>query len=213
VRIARLATGAALVGPILYILVGAIPKGNDLDRDTTVFDLDPVWTVATASADDVWTPDFRGFDERSDWTVRVGDQSVEAARFFFVDQRQGEELIQYNNAIAPDSLLASNRVFGPVGPDRRIVQEALLFDDVGPRISWYWYRVAGFDTPFSTNAKLLEIVAFFRRSPAAELVTMSARCAPDDCTDAAKALRAAVGGPEVLEADSTGAADGAEPGG
>lgn len=65
-----------------------------------------------------------------------------------------------------------------------------------PRVVWYWYRVAGFDTPLASKAKLLEILAFFRRYAASELVTLSAECAPEDCLEAAQALRAATGVPQ-----------------
>ncbi len=50
--------------------------------------------------------------------------------------------------------------------------------------------------PFPSKAKLLEIVSFFRRSIAAELVTISAACMPDNCADAAQALWATMGGGE-----------------
>jgi len=152
-----------------------------------------------AGPEPTWTPDFKGIDSRAAWLVSVDGHPVEAARHYFRDQRPGEELIQYNNFVAPDSLLVSERMFGPVGSDRRIVREAILWESDVPRIAWYWYRVAGFDTPFENKAKLLEIIAFFRRSPAAELVTRSVRCAPDSCTEAARLLRATVGGPSVLD--------------
>lgn len=199
IRAARLATTAALVGPFLYLAFGAIPRRGEPVRDTVIFDLDPAWAVTPEESGDAWTPDFRGFDQRADWELSVGDHTVDLARYYFLDQRQGEELIQYANVIAADSLLVSSRVFGPVGPDNRLVRESMFFADDGPRIAWHWYRVAGVETPFAANAKALEILAFFTRSQTAELVTMSARCAPDDCVEAALALRAAVSGPGLLE--------------
>jgi exosortase len=200
-RAATVATAAALVGPILYMAVGALPRGGEVEQDAGVFDIHDAWVTAPVEAgpEPTWTPDFKGIDGRAAWLVSVDGHPVEAARYYFLDQRPGEELIQYNNFVAPDSLLVSERVFGPVGPDRRIVREAILWESDVPRITWYWYRVAGFDTPFENKAKLLEIVAFFRRSPAAELVTLSVRCAPESCTDAARALRATVGGPTVFD--------------
>ena len=64
-----------------------------------------------------------------------------------------------------------------------------------PRVVWYWYRVAGIDTPFPTKAKFLEIVSFFRRSAAAKLVTLSAACDGKSCVDATEVLRMALAGP------------------
>ena len=200
-RAATLATVAALVGPVLYMAVGALPRGSAIEQDQEVFDIDASW-VSTPVAEGVepaWIPDFKGIDSRAAWLISVDGHEVEAARHYFRDQRPGEELIQYNNFVAPDSLLVSERMFGPVGSDRRIVREAILWESDVPRIAWYWYRVAGFDTPFENKAKLLEIIAFFRRSPAAELVTLSVSCAPDSCTEAARLLRATVGGPSVLD--------------
>ena len=188
----------ALLGPILFVGVGVMHSVGELDRGPEVFDVNDAW--ATRPSAENWTPDFRGIDERAEWAVSVEDTRIEATRFYFRDQRHGEELIQWGNVIAPDSLVVSERVIGPIGVNRRLVREAILFTNDAPRIAWYWYRVAGFDTPFPSKAKLLEILAFFRRSPAAELVVMSAVCEPDNCGDAAVALRAAVGGPGVLEA-------------
>lgn len=88
-----------------------------------------------------------------------------------------------------------DRIIGPIGPERRFVHEAVIRDRETPRIAWYWYRVAGFDTPFEIKAKLLEILAFFGRHPAAELVVLDAECAPEDCREAAMRLRTAFGVP------------------
>ena len=126
-----------------------------------------------------------------------GFDQVHAMRQYFMDQRQGDELIGYPNTIAADSMLMSDRVIGPVGTDRRFLHEAVIRTTAEPRVVWYWYRVAGFDTPFESKAKLLEILAFFKRSAAAELVTLSAVCSPDDCRDAGNVLRRAMGAPSL----------------
>jgi EpsI family protein len=127
------------------------------------------------------------------WLGIQNGAEIQAVRHYFIDQKQGEELIQNGNAIAPDSLLVVERFVGPIGPSRRIVREAVVRTSEETRVVWYWYRVAGIDTAFPTQAKLLEIIAFFRRSAASELLTLSVECGADDCTDAAIALRAAVG--------------------
>lgn len=186
----------AVSGPILFFVLGAIPRGDELDRDPGIFTLADGWTLTEqAPPTDGWTPDFHGFDERVAWAASGPTGSVQAARYYYQDQRQGDELIQYDNRIAPDSLLAVERVIGPIGPERRFVREAVVRDRETPRVVWYWYRVAGFDTPFDIKAKLLEILAFFQRHPAAELVVLDAECEPEDCTGAANTLRAAMGVP------------------
>lgn len=192
VRHCVLATLFALTGPFAYMAIGAIPRGADLDRDRNVF-----FGTETASLQEAstvsWTPDFKSVDDRAVWVWDDGVVEFEAVRHYFVDQRQGEELIQYDNQIAPDSLLVSERYVGPIGPARRMVREAIVRTAEAPRVVWYWYRVGGFDTPFSTNAKLLEIPAFFLRSPASELITVSAACDVDNCTEAATALARTMG--------------------
>ncbi len=188
---ARRTALAAVAGPILFYAVGVLPTGGDPDLDPGVFGVADDWEAVAEPAP--WTPDFGGFDARADWVVRSPDGTLQGTRLLFADQQQGEELIQYNNRIAPDSLVAASRIIGPVGVSRRFVHETVVRDADVPRVVWHWYRVAGFDTPFESKAKLLEILAFFRRSPAAELVVLSAGCAPDDCTDAARTLRAAFG--------------------
>jgi len=196
-RLATLATVAALIGPGLFTVIGAIPRGSELDRGTDVFDIHAAWAPPRA-APASWTPDFQGIDDRADWTVGVLDHDVALSRYYWVDQRQGAELIQWNNRIAPDSLVVGEGMYGPVGPEMRLVREAIFWADEQPRIAWYWYRVGGFVSPFDSKAKLLEIIAFFRRSTAAELVTMSAACEPESCEAAARALRALVGGPDAV---------------
>jgi len=191
----RAATAGAfvIVGPLLYMGLGALPRDGVLDRSPDVLGLAPGLTpVERAPAEAAWTPHFVGIDERVDWTISLPDATIDAGRFFFVDQHQGEEMIMYQNAMAPDSASVSDRLIGPVGSSRRYVREAIFWDGEEPRVAWYWYRVGGIDTPFPSRAKLLEIFAFALRKPASELITLSARCAPDNCVDAARALRTAV---------------------
>ncbi len=200
-RRAMVATVAAALGPVVYLAFGAIPPAGPVDRGPAPFGLSDQWPVAQRSDRvSAWSPNFIGIDDEVHWSVALPEGEVDAARYFFVDQRPGEEMIQENNSIAPASRLVSERILGPVGQSRRYVREVLFYEPQGPRIAWYWYRVAGFDTPFRTNAKLLEVVAFFARSPATELVTLTVRCAPDSCSDAVRALR------RVIDGDGGGSA-------
>jgi EpsI family protein len=202
VRYASRAAVAAMVGPILFVLVGFLPFSSGLDQRPDVFELADTWRVETSTGG--WTPSYPGIDGRADWAVTVGDARVDLARFYFEDQEQGEELVGYPNELAADSLIILDRMAWPLVPERRLVREVVLLTDDTPRLVWYWYRVGGFDTPFASKAKLLEILAFFRRSPAAELVVMSTACEPEDCAEAATTLRAAVGGPGVFEEAAQG---------
>jgi len=201
-RRALIAGGAAIIGPLVYMSVGALPRSDAVDTEIAAVRVAPSWRAEPRSAIDIsWVPAYRGVDRRTVWTLRARDAAVEATRHHFEQQRFGEELIQFGNVLAPDSLVFSNRIVGPVGESQRFVREAIVFDDrETARVVWYWYRVGGFDTAFETKAKLLEVVAFFRRTPAAELVTLTATCAPGDCTAAANSIRSAMGVP-LLSAD------------
>jgi hypothetical protein len=136
-------------------------------------------------------------DREVGWTLSDGSDEIGATRQYFMDQKQGAEMIGYPNVLAPDSMVVSDRLMGPVGLSRRFLHEAVIRTADGPRVVWYWYRVAGFDTPFESKAKLLEILAFFRRSAASELITVSAACEPGDCRGAADVLRRAMGAPPL----------------
>ena len=194
-RRAARAGAFVVVGPVLYMGLGLVPKAGEIDRGPEVLGLADTWTpVERAHGDADWSPAYVGIDDRAEWAIQLPDATVDAGRYFFVDQVQGEEMIQWGNAMAPDSLSVSERLIGPVGEGRRYVREAIFFDAGSPRIAWYWYRVAGVDTPFPSRAKVLEIAAFALRRPASELITLSARCAPEDCADAAQALRTALEG-------------------
>jgi exosortase len=187
------ATACTALGPILFIGLSAIPRRTDLDRDLTALRVSPEWSVQDQPAGVSWSPSFSGVDESSSWLLRSGIGEVQASRSHFLDQRQGEELIQFDNRIAPDSLVIGRRLLGPVGDARRIVNETVVMDGDAPRLVWHWYRVSGVDTSSETRAKLLEIPSFFLRLPGSELVTLTARCQPNDCTSAARALASALG--------------------
>lgn len=196
-RRASLAALAAISGPIVFMSVGAIPRGTDIDQSVEVLGVAESWDVSEGATHDEWRPDFFGVDAEAAWTLSNGTAQVGATRQYFMDQKQGDELIHNSNMVAPDSMVVSDQVVGPVGPERRLVREALFRTPEGARVAWYWYRVAGQDTPFETKAKLLEVLGFFIRSPASELVTLSAACGPEDCRAAAQALRSAMGAPPL----------------
>jgi len=200
----RRATGAALaavLGPVLFMVIGAVPRSSTLESELNALGLVDPWTVIAEEPVDDWRPDYIGVDREVGWTLSDGVDTVGALRQYYIDPSQGDELIFFANVIAPDSMVVDDRMIGPLGPSRRLVREALIRTEAEPRVVWYWYRVAGFDTAFSSKAKLLEVLAFFGRSAASELITMSAVCAPDDCREAGNALRRATGA-QPLPADT-----------
>ncbi len=202
---------AACAGPLAFMLIGAIPRGSGVETTVDVVGAVASWTVSGSQTPDEWRADFSGVDREVGWTLSDGTDEIGATRQYFMDQKQGAEMIGYPNVLAPDSMVVSDRVMGPVGPSRRFLHEAVIRTADGPRVVWYWYRVAGFDTPFENKAKLLEILAFFRRSAAAELITVSAACEPDDCRGAANILRRAMGASPLVPLDASSSEPSAEP--
>jgi EpsI family protein len=192
---------AVCAGPLAFMLVGAVPRGDEVETDVSVVGVVDEWSVSAPETPDPWRADFGGVDQEVAWTLSDGVDEVGATRQYFMDQTQGREMIGWPNAIAPDSMVVSDRVIGPVGPTRRFLHEAVIRTPEGARVVWYWYRVAGFDTPFESKAKLLEVLAFFGRSAASELVTVSAACGPNDCREAADVLRRAMGAPPLPPQD------------
>jgi EpsI family protein len=200
-RRASRAAIAAASGPILFLLVGAIPAGSGPAGGLESLGLVDPWRVVDSGSAVAWRPDYAGVDREVAYTLSDGVDSIALLRQGYLDQRQGDELIQSLNVIAPDSMTVDDRVAGPLGASGRLVREALIRTESEPRVVWYWYRVAGFDTPFAAKAKLLEVLAFFRRTGVAELFTLSVPCAPDDCREAGNVLRRAVGA-RLLPVDS-----------
>lgn len=197
-RAARLATAMTVLGPAIFTVGSVLPRAEGTGVSEPDFGLSS-GVVVRDFAGVPWTPDFHGIDRRADWVVTVPSDSVErsitASRFWFVDQRPGEELIQGVNRIAPDSALVSEQFVGAERGGARIVQESVFFADGTPRIAWSWYRVGGRETAFARNAKLLELWAWMTRSEPSQLFTLSTQCEPDSCEAAAQALRRAVGAP------------------
>lgn len=203
-RLPRRASRAALAaasGPILFLLIGAIPTDTTSGAGAESLGLVDPWRVVDSGTAVAWRPDYAGVDREMAYTLSDGIDSIAVLRQGYLDQRQGDELIQSLNVIAPDSMMVDDRVTGPLGASGRLVREALIRTDARPRVVWYWYRVAGVDTPFASKAKLLEVLAFFRRAGVAELLTLSVPCAPDDCLEAGNVLRRAVGA-RLLPVDS-----------
>jgi exosortase len=114
--------------------------------------------------------------------------AVQVDRFGYSGNRQGHELIGYDNSIALDEQLIEDRIVGPLDSNLRTVRQALVRTKRGVRIVWYWYRVAGLETAQPSRAKLLELIAFIHRATPSELVAVSASCGPKDCQKALESV-------------------------
>jgi EpsI family protein len=159
---------------------GSLDAGNaaDPDRDSG----------AVGPRDAGWQPAFQGASERrvSRW-MRDGVE-VRVDRLIYDVQRQGAELVNSENRIAPDSLLLQAGIVGPLDSAARTVRQAAIRTEEGVRLVWFWYRVAGTDTPSPSRAKLRELLVFGRTAPPSELVAVSTPCGDADCDAATRAL-------------------------
>jgi exosortase len=213
-----LASGLAVLGPLLYFGVGALPgvQGGGMALDE--LPRGEKWQVAEFPHERPfdWRPAYRGEQEHESLAFTDGERFVYGDRFVYREQRQGAKLIGYPNRIAPASDIFEERVIGPVEPSGRLwVRQAVVLTQEGPVLVWYWYRVGGVDTFSPVHAKVLEVPAFLSRRRAAELMALSAVCEPDNCRDAFQALAELMGarfpepagGPEASEPVEGGGAD------
>jgi EpsI family protein len=183
------ATLAATAGPLLYYGAAVLP-GRELQPPSLAMGTawQPRAAAQTGPEVEAWRPAFAGATDRGVEAWTSGSRTIVGHRILYTTQRQGAELIGYDNRIAPDSALVAERLFGPVGARRRLVNEAIVRDGDGYLLVWYWYRVGGVETESAARAKLLELWAFARRARVSELIALSTTCDGDSCTEASRAL-------------------------
>jgi EpsI family protein len=167
--------------------------------------------TATPSPDSLlpWKIGYAGVDrkESSRWVREGAPASVYGQRLIYTRQRQGAELINSLNRIAPDSMVVRTRRVGPLDASGASVRETWVRSGERSWLVWHRYRVAGVTTSSGTRAKLLELWAFLTRRRQAELVALTAPCDPESCTPAARSLFHFVTGRE-LPADEGSALQG-----
>ncbi len=157
-------------------------------------------TVAASLADTMpWRPAYGDADEYRREVWRTGEKEVVVDRFLYEVQEQGKELINAYNVIASGRRVAGEGLVGPVNNTGRMVNTVAVRTQQGIRLVWYWYTVAGVDTHSRVEAKLLELAAFTRGGPPAEMVAVSTPCGPEDCSDAGRTLFTFVLGKEPPE--------------
>lgn len=181
---------AALTGPVALVVIGLLPAA---ERTPTSFQPPTEWAASDIGLDDAaWLPEYRGYSDASmlEWTN--DDSTLGTVVIGYVGQRQGRELISEDNRIAPDSLLAVDRL-RLLGADPDVVREAIVTTAPDATLVWYWYDVGGVTTHSQLAAKALEVLAFVRRRPRAELVAVWGRCNERDCADVAARITSFLG--------------------
>jgi EpsI family protein len=192
---AAVATLVAVAGPLAYYLGSVVPQREPPSPELTASTEWRRETAETFVRPTGWLPAFGGAVEHLTGTWSDGARLLLTDRLVYRGQSQGAELIGYDNRIAPDTALVAERLMGPVGPRRRLVNEAIVREgDDDYRLVWYWYRVAGVETESAARAKLLELWAFATVSRVSELVAVSTPCDGDSCVQASDALSGFLGG-------------------
>jgi len=186
------ATAVALLGPILYFSLQAIPLAPVSEARAAGIHGGASWTPAApppaTGGTPRWVPAYHGASKRqSTWFAR-GTERVQVDRFIYAAQSQDAELVSSQNRVASVPNTLAERTVGPLDSDLRIVSESTIRTSEGIRLVWHWYHVAGIETSNPAKAKLLEFVAFVRRGPPSELIAASTPCGPRDCGDARATL-------------------------
>ncbi|HEY0930685.1 MAG TPA: EpsI family protein [Gemmatimonas sp.] len=206
-------TAIAVLGPALVAVLAVLPAaetpavGVDVANGRSI-GIAPgsQWTVSIDSAPTAFEPHFAGSSRVSRQFVDNG-MTVQVDQFHYAQQKHGAEATSYENHIAPDSMIVQRRTVGPLDNSLRIVQQTAIREASDVRIVWSWYRIGGIETPSSTKAKLLQILAAIRRRRDADVVLVSARCKGAECDAATSALYSLVTGRE-LPAKNAGPASG-----
>lgn len=188
-----LATGAAICGPLL--LIGLSAWRSPAPMPTVLAGVTPMtgWQPAVNEGQ-VWVTALKGYSEHLVTHWENGGRRVQVDRFAYREQRQGAEMVSSSNRLAVDSLLRGEQTIGPLDQQLRTVRESVVQVDRSFRLAWWWYRVAGIDTPVGTKAQLLELWSAVSNAPASEIVVVSAPCGANDCAAAREAVHEVVVG-------------------
>lgn len=180
-RRAALAAGAAAL--VLIGTPGAMARGLPSGEPG---DASPLaapagaggWSEQETAA--AWRPSFHGTTEEVRVTYASGDSLVDLYLGFYRSQRQGAELIHFENVVVP----RNDEIWRPVsegtatlsiGAGRLEVRETLVRSDYERYVVWSWYWLPDTFTSSQIAAKLLQARAriLYRRDHAAVVILSS----------------------------------------
>lgn len=196
-RSARMAVAALAIGgtgPLLLASDAILPRRGTVSELTEGVRGASQFSVGIPRSRGDWSPHMTGAAEHLTVRLKAGSEVADVDRFRFSRQSQGREMIGGTNVIAPDSQRFKERMVGPLDSSLRMVREVAVRDNGTLWLVWYWYSVAGVETPSAPKAKLLEVLAFFRRSPFAETTVVTTQCSASDCQEASRLLFRLVAG-------------------
>ncbi len=215
--IVTLAVATAIVGPALFFLLGGRAATGQASERASGVTPDGQWSLSEAGSVSspstsvgavetdsakAWAPEYGGADEHRVERWTNGDVAVQVDRFLYADQGQGRELISGVNHISSAGGMGQ-QLLGPVDETGRMISATAVRTNGGARLVWHWFNVAGLNTHSSTEAKMLELVAFAKsNAPPSELVAVSTPCGASDCQEAMQTLFRFVLGREIAAESS-----------
>ena len=141
-----------------------------------------------ADSDNDWMPEYRGAIARKQ-AYQKGDNRIDLYVGYYLEQKQGKELIFYLNRVGNQDIWHSQNPSGNLRQtNERVVLEQLLEKGNGEqRLVWYWYNVAGWYTVNPYQAKALELLGLIMGNQQAYITAISVN-SDADMSDARKAL-------------------------
>jgi len=133
---------------------------EDTSRVALAFPAPAAGWVADESGMTDWRPSYSGAKATLFEVYRKGDRAVALYLGYYRGQRQGAELVSWQNVLVASSDPTWSRV-GETGREERLAGDALVLRQTrlrSPRqrlLVWDWYRVAGRDTSNPYLAKAL----------------------------------------------------------
>ena len=180
------ATAAALAGPVLLLLINL--RYSPAPSPESPPGVTPMGTWSPDAAAPVWTPILTGSSSRITRAYTFDGRQVQIDRFIYGNRSERSDMLSVTNRVVPDSLVASDRAIGPLDENLRTVRESVVATGSGFRLIWWWYHVAGVDTPVSRRAQLLEFWALLSDAAPSEIVLVSTACDNRDCAPARAAV-------------------------
>jgi exosortase A len=175
------ALAAMIVGPVWSLVAAA----SSASGEPAALPVDPGEWRGPFSAPSRWQPHYPGADaqQRADYRGTTGAVTVYVATY--ASQRQGKELIGYDNSILGKSSDASASAASL--PDLMIKELEVSGPDEGRSLIWYQYRIGARPFARDITAQLYYGVASLVSSPVSQIIAMRAECVPD-CAQARAAL-------------------------
>lgn len=130
-------------------------------------------------------PHFKGFSHMLSGIYKSVDTSVTVSIIQYQKQKQGSELIHYDNHIFDSNQWqpAKQRIYRPVfGINKRqaMMELELISNTKRKRLIYYWYQIGPYSTTSKIYAKLLQIPTLLHRRSDAGLFFLSIDCR-DNC--------------------------------